>query len=116
MSKLKKDEVLDPTLPFTPVTINGKEYRICFNFSALAKAEARLNRAGHDVTILTAMPNFRQMEALTALFAASLGAYHPELTFEDAEALLTFSNVYDVMIAVRAEIKQAFPDPPAPAL
>lgn len=100
----------DPTLPSTPIEINGVTYHLCFDFGALAEAEADFNRQGHRVNLLTALPELNLVNT-RILFAASVHKYHPELRFEQAIALVTFRNVYAVVQKISEAWNEAMPEP-----
>src|SRR5258708_11377263 len=87
------DPEVDPTLPRTPITIQGKEYLMCLHIGALAKAEHELVKEGHDVVILNHLPPFR-LDSVRVIFAASLRKYQPEIAYEDALELLTLPYVH----------------------
>ena len=68
----------DPTLPKTPVTLDGIEYTLCLDLNALAQAESELTAAGHKVNILYALPEL-VLSSVRVLFLAGLRRFHPEL-------------------------------------
>ena len=118
MSKAKKDDAIDPSLPFTVVTIRGKEYKLCMNFRAMAIGERKLNQAGVQFTFFDEIRNWRQMDIATNIFAASLSAFQPDMPFAQAAALVDYDSWPEVQAGLADAISQAFPDPdpPAPAL
>jgi hypothetical protein len=94
MTKLAPEN-LDPTLATSVVKIGGKEYRMCFNLGALAQAESELIAQGHDVNLLSALPSLN-LNSTLVLFAASIRKFHPEISFEEAKALLTLPQLLEV--------------------
>jgi hypothetical protein len=110
MSKRKiAGTVADPTLPKTPIEIDGKNYLLCFEYAALAEAEHAFQLEGHDVNLLQALPN-PGMHNTGVLFAAAVRTYHPELGFEGARALVNLGNVYAIAVALQDAWKKALPE------
>lgn len=113
--------VNDPSLPKTPVTINGKIYNLCFDLGALAEAETAINAEllrrtpPQQVNLLWALPG-GNLGNTRVMFAAAVRKFHPELGFEEAMGLLTLTNVHDVSLALQAAwVKsEATPDPADP--
>jgi hypothetical protein len=114
----------DPTLPRTPVEVDGKIYDLCFDLGALAEAETAINREliretpPRTVNLLLAMP-VQNLANVRVMFAAAVRTFHPELSFDEAQKLLRMDNVYPVAIKVRDAWLGAQPeakpaDPPRP--
>lgn len=101
---------IDPTLQKTPITIGGVTYNLCFDLGSLAEAEQTLNRAGHNVNLLYALPNLN-LANVRVIFGAALRAFHPEVTFEQAMDLITFHNLYAIANAVSEAWTAALPEP-----
>lgn len=105
----------DPTLAVTPVVIGDKEYKLCFDYGALAEAEAHYNAQGHNVNLLFSLPKF-SLESVRINFACSVRKFHPELSFEDACKLVTIKSMTAIANAVAtawyAEMPEAFEDQP----
>jgi hypothetical protein len=88
-------------LPFYPVELDGKTYKLCFDLGELAKAEQDLWREGHRVNMLFALnPGSIDLNAVEALFAATVRTYHPELKYNDAVELITLSSVYRIATVI----------------
>jgi hypothetical protein len=84
-------------LPFYPVELDGKTYKLCFDMRELAKAEQELRREGHRVNMLLALNvGSLDLDAVETLFAATVRTYHPELKYDDAVALVTLRSVYQI--------------------
>ena len=116
MTKLRKigNTTADPSLPKTPIAIDGKEWNLCFDYSALAEAEQALNQEGHAVNLLLSLP-VPSLATVKPLFAAALRTFHPEVSFEEASAMVTLANarfvadlVCNAWMAAQAEPE---PDP-----
>jgi hypothetical protein len=108
--KNKTVETIDPALPFTEITVAGTVYKMCFDYEALAQAETRLVRMGHDVNLNTCLPrlNFANTRVL---FAASLLAYQPEMDFAAAKAMVTRLNLFEVLNAMILSWNESMPEP-----
>jgi len=119
MSRKVANTSVDPTLPKTPVTINGTTYDLCLDLGALAEAEAALIAEGHsEVNLLMALPA-QTLSSTRIIFAAALRKFHPEIGFEQAKSLLTFAALYDVALKLQSAWAVATPeaeqpDPPQP--
>ena len=90
----------NPVAPLTDVTINGVTYQLIFDIEAFATAEELLDRS-----LLVGGLTQKEIEAprikLTrVLFYATLQAKHPEITFEQAKALITTKNFVKVFTAI----------------
>lgn len=92
MEKKTYDPNEDPTLSFTEIELDGKVYKLCFTYRVFRVAAARLSAQGVAVNLLWELPNLT-MENLPAVLAAALGTFHPEITYEAAEALIDWDTV-----------------------
>ena len=110
MSKKVSGTVLDPTLPKTPITIDGTEYNLCFDLGALATAEADINAAGHEVNLLAALPQLN-LANTRVIFAAALRTFHPDISFDHAVKMVSFANVYTIANAIAEAWQSALPEP-----
>jgi hypothetical protein len=106
----------DATLPKTPVNVAGQEYNLCFDLGALAEAETAINaeigRAGRRdfVNLLVALP-VQNLASTRIVFAAAVRTFHPELTFDQALALVGINDVLTIAIAIRDAWEKAQPAP-----
>lgn len=92
---------VDPTLPKVSLTLNGREWHLCFDYAALALAERKLAEAGTPVNMLIAM-DMRDLNITRlpfVLFAALLRE-HPEITFKEIGALVTMDSLPRIYIAI----------------
>lgn len=105
---------IDPTLPFTEITIGGAVYRMCFDYEALAQAETRLSAMGHDVNLNLCLPRLN-FASTRVLFAASLLAYQPNTDFVAAKALVTRDTLVPILEKMLAAWSQSMPEPDANA-
>jgi hypothetical protein len=112
---MNRAEPIDPTLPFTEIAIAGKTYKMCFDYEALAQAETRLVKMGHDVNLNVCLPrlNFANTRVL---FAASLLTYQPDTDFVAAKALVTRLNLFAVLNAMITAWNEEMPEPEADPL
>lgn len=100
--------VLDPTLPTTSVMIQGKEYFLCFDLGALAEAKHHFARQGIAVNVLQALAAL-DVDNLMVLFPCAVHKHHPELSFEDAQKLLSIPVLYALSNAVATAWAQSMP-------
>lgn len=97
-------------LPYTEVTLDGKIYKACFDYDALGRAEtALIARGHHDANLLYRMPH-PSFDNVRVIFAVSLLAYQPELSFEDAKKLVTPKNIFVVTEALYSAWNQSMPE------
>jgi hypothetical protein len=82
-----------------PVEIDGKEYCLSFEFSALAEAERFFRRQGHPVSLLFSLPELG-LSSVREVFPCAAHKHHPDLSFEEAQALITMKSVYNVATAI----------------
>jgi hypothetical protein len=114
MSKRKiADTTSDATLPRTHATVGGKTYDLCFDLGALSEAETQLCRQGHEVNLLNALP-VQNLANTRIVFAAAVRKFHPELEFEEAQALLGLGDLYSVALLIQEAWNKATADPNAP--
>jgi hypothetical protein len=88
-----------PDLSRIPVEIEGKTFNLCFEFAALAEAERFFQRQGHRVNLILALPNL-SLESVREVFPCAARKYHPELSWEQAQALVTMQSVYPIATAI----------------
>lgn len=100
----------DPTLPKTPIEIDGKTYDLCFDLGALAEAEQAINREGHQVNLLAALPVLN-LTNVRLIFAAALRKFHPEVGYDEAVSMVTLANVYAIASVIAEAWKAALPEP-----
>jgi hypothetical protein len=101
--------IADPTLPKTPIQINGVPYNLCFDLGALAEAEASLNAEGHQVNLLAALPVLN-LSHVRLIFAAALHKFHPEISFDQASNMVTLANVFAIANTIAEAWKAALPE------
>lgn len=96
----------DPTIPKVSVELSGKEYSLCFDFNAIAQAESLTG-----LNLLTAL-DLRSLNAsmLRALLFAALLKLQPEMTLEQAGALITLTQASKVTAALVKAYSEAQPD------
>ena len=113
---MKKREVSNPTVPFTEVDVNGKTFKMCFDYGAIALAEAKFRSEGHRETyLLIAAPEPEVVQNLKFLFACSLQPHHPEIGYEEACALVTPRTQQSIYLAFKKAWEEAMPEPNPPA-
>lgn len=100
---------IDPTLPFTEIEIDGKSYKMCLDFEAIAHAESEIPEL-NGVSLLACSWNMTTLNA-GILFAVSLRIYQPEIAFDDARRLVTWQNSAEVCMAIRKAQNNFIPEP-----
>ena len=96
---MAKKPVVDPTLPRVSVTVDGKEYFLCFDFNSIVEAE---NLTG--LNLLNAL-DFSNINAtkLRALLYSALLKLQPDITLEATGTLLAVGRG-----AITAALVKAF--------
>jgi hypothetical protein len=120
MAKKKKIEEVSPAVTDQsapdvskiPVEINGKTYNLCFEFAELAKAERLFKAQGNRVNLLQSLPEF-SFESLREVFPCAAHRFHSELSFQEAQDLVTLQSVYSIALAVAAALGANDPAPAA---
>lgn len=112
MAKRRKiaNTAADPTLPKVPILINGAEYYLCFDFGALAEAKHHFVKQGHRINVMQAMLQV-DIDNLMVLFPCAIHKFHPELSFEDAQKLLSLPVLFAVGTALADAWAQSQPAP-----
>jgi hypothetical protein len=114
-TKVAGNPALDATLPDVSIEIKGETYHLCFDYAALSIAERKLSDVGIKVNMLEAL-DLRGIgaERLPIVFFAALVKAQPDITYEEASALITmknyadiFSKVVEAFVASMAEPKTA---------
>jgi hypothetical protein len=86
---------VNPTKPFTLLTIAGTIYSLLFDFESVAKAEELLDRS-----LLTGLRqrdiNSPSITMVRAMLYACLRVHHPRLTFDEVKVLVDRKNIVGV--------------------
>lgn len=97
----------DPTVRFTPLTLNGQTYQLAYDFEAIAQAE-ELTGLSLLVGVNWSQIGVRQIRAM--LYASLLKA-QPKITLDDLTPLLTVRNIAPIERALAAAWVESTPDP-----
>src|ERR1700761_548199 len=89
----------DPTLPKTPVTLDGVEYNLCFDYRALAEAESAFKKEGYSPNLLVSLYDF-SLEGVLLAFPCAVRKFHPELGWAGAQALVTIGTANIIANAI----------------
>ncbi len=89
-----------------PIEIEGRTYYMSFVFSDLCKAESNFNRQGHRPELLFNLPQLN-LESIRACFPCLIFTHHPELTWEQAQALVTLTSAYAIATSVNEAFNRA---------
>jgi hypothetical protein len=104
---------LNHCLPTTPMEIGSKTYNLCYDLSALCDAEQFFNRRCRQVNLLQALTNPDVAPGIEKLFPCLVHTYHPELSFNAAQKILTQRAAFAICSQIAALWNDA--GPPAPA-
>jgi hypothetical protein len=88
----------------TPIEIDGRTWNLCFDFQELAKAEQHYLAEGRRFHLMFALPEF-SLGALQVVTACAIRCHHPELTWEQAQALVTLQSASTIALAVAAALE-----------
>ena len=103
-------DAVDPTLETSKVTVQGREFTLCFDMLTLAKIERELRAQGHNVLLLNSLPS-QTTEDLLVTFAAAIRRFHPEISFVEALSLPRLADVYAISLAIADAWKKSLPAP-----
>jgi hypothetical protein len=108
MPRKFKDTPADPMLPKTPIEIDGKTYFMCFDYRALREAEGAFRAEGHNANLLVSFREF-SFDSVSLVFPCAVRRFHPELSWDQAQALVNLGNVFDIGNAIAAAWMAAMP-------
>jgi hypothetical protein len=98
-----------PEKPSVKLKLDGVDYKLVYDFDAIAEAEEILDRPlitglrGRDIATPT-------ISLVRSMFFATAHATHPELTFEQVKALVTPKTIADIWVKVLEAWQRAQPD------
>lgn len=110
MARKIANTVADPTLPKTPIEIDGRTFNLCFDLGALAEAEMYFNQQGHDINLLRALPELN-LSNTRIIFPCAAHKFQPSLGFIEGQSLITLKNVYAVATAIASAWQDGVPVP-----
>ncbi|HLH36002.1 MAG TPA: hypothetical protein VKX41_15120 [Alloacidobacterium sp.] len=105
----KKKTPVDPVNPPVELNLDGKVYKLCFDFAALAEAESHFIRAGHHINLLAALPKLN-LSSIQMIFPCALHRHHPEIGFVEAQEMVNISNVFGIASAIAEAWQKAMPE------
>jgi hypothetical protein len=96
----------DPTVRYTKIELDGESYSLCYDFNAIATAEALTG------TNLLQAINLSGMTAtqMRGLFYATLLKAHPKTTVEDVSKLMSLANLAKITQAIVDTWTASLPD------
>lgn len=110
MSKRKVAETpIDPTSAGVPIKLAGVTYTLCFDLAALAEAEDHFASEGHEVNLLMALPVLN-IGNVRRVFPCALHKHQPNITFLDAQRMITLDNLHQIANAIAAAWLAAAPE------
>jgi hypothetical protein len=103
---------LDPTMPKIEIKLGDKSYFLCFTFSAIALAEAKLRAAGTPANLIHAL-DLSTMDAskIVPLFYAALISHQPDIKPEVAASLVTMKNLGTIFQGIADAYIASLSDP-----
>jgi hypothetical protein len=105
--KTAANTAIDPTVRWTKLHIGDKDYKLAYDFDALAKAEAL---TGLNLLSAAAFHGVTATELAGLLFSAVLKA-QPDTTFAEIKSLMKPENLPVIMTAVVDTWNDSMPDP-----
>jgi hypothetical protein len=119
MAKLSKSK--RPDIKFQPITLDGKEYKLAYDFNAICQAEDLLKvKTGQEYNLLAGVATvFNDLwdakrpgaNILRGLLWACLSVAHPTMTLEDAGDLIQIPVITDLVAAIKIAYAISFEVP-----
>jgi len=91
----------------TPVEIGGNMYNLCFNLRKLAEAEKHYRYQGRNVNLLVSLSEFT-LSGVRDSFPCLVRTFHPELSWEQAQELVTLESAYKLTAIVADVMQKSF--------
>ena len=104
---MSKKLPVNPIKPQDTVTVGGKEYKLSFQFDAVAEAE---DETGVVLILTVCKPTVSNVRAI---FYALIKPNHPETTFAEVKSMITMKTVLDIWLAC-AHVWAAANNDPSP--
>jgi len=103
------DTVLDPTVKYATLEIDGTSFKLAYDFNAIAEAEkvAGCNLLLGLAKILISGADASQIRGL--LYAA-LRKAQPKMTIDDAGTLIRIDNLVDIQNAILEAYRLSMPE------
>ena len=101
---MAKKATHNPVVRYASITIDETDYKLAFSFGALAKAEKQTgcNLLSGMVSASNILDSgFPGASVVLGMFWASLSVALPDITIDEASALITADNVAEVWTAVQ---------------
>jgi len=102
----------DPVVKFATLKVDGTEYKLVYDFNAIAEAEALTG-----LNLLTGMINLWQDLTATKLMGASIvrgllyAALRPKLDLEAVGHMIRVDTLTDIVAAIREAYAESMPVP-----
>jgi hypothetical protein len=85
----------------TPIELAGKTYYLCYDMDALSDAEEFFNQRGAKVNLLKSLSSLG-LSSVRQVFPCAVHTFHPELSYKEAQKLLTIQASYEVAASIVA--------------
>lgn len=96
----------DPTIKFTPLKLGKKTYQLCYDFEAVAKAEAL---TGMELLIGVDWSHVSVMRARAMLYACALKA-HPDIKVDEFSPYLRHRYIQQIQSALFEAWTESVPE------
>lgn len=90
----------DPVIEFVDLEVDGKVYKLCWDFNAIAKAESAEKDLNLMHGIATVMLNGMNVRELRGLLWGAVSLAQPKMTLEDAGRLIRIDTMPDIREAL----------------
>lgn len=106
---------LDPTVEYAPLVIDEAEYALAWSFGAIAKAEALCRRSlTQDMNLMQGIASFildlANAQQYLGLLHAALTLAYPEVTLDQAAALIRIDTLPDIRLALITAYNLSMPE------
>ena len=104
---------MNSQLSKTPIVLDGVIWNLCGDFAELVKAEAFFSQSVSDVNLAGAIVGVKDQDsalhACMQILPCALHAYHPEVTWADAQTMLDRAVTQDDGSIVCAIMRDIWP-------
>lgn len=99
----------DPVIEFAALEIDGEQYKLAWDFNAIAEAE-KITGANLMHGIAVVMLNGMNAQQFRGLFYAALKLAHPKTTLESAGKLIRIDTMPDIRNALISAWNASLPE------
>lgn len=99
----------DPTIQFETLEIDGRSYRLCYSFNAIAEAE-RLGNCNLLEGIAAVLFNSLTAQQARGLLYAALSVAQPEITLAEAGQMIRVDTLPGIRLALLKAYNASMPE------